>query len=350
MKNQIRVTAEHEYFVTLVDSWRSEFSRVKENYSRNVLFAPLSLKDELALEGLIGERDVISYLPDGEKSKSIESIQEMWAVASAAGIKRTDAIWAIGGGATTDSAGFAAATWLRGVSWHAIPTTLAGMVDAAIGGKTGINSPAGKNLIGAFHSPVSVTIDPAFLSSLSDRDFVAGLAEIIKTGFIADTEILDALHACSDLSQARAIAPELILRSVKVKADVVSQDFKESKLREILNYGHTLGHAVEKRESYQLRHGEAVAIGLIFAAELSEELLDLSPAVVEEHRRLLTKFGLPVTYPSVAWPELLELMQGDKKSRDAGLRFIGLSDRGQPAWIESVSKASLESAYGRISS
>jgi len=350
MNKEIRISAEREYSALFVESWRSEFSKAKQNYARNLIFAPLSLKEVFSLEDLIGTADRIVYLPDGEDSKNFETIQRMWSAASETDIKRTDAIWGIGGGATTDSAGFAAATWLRGVSWHAIPTTLAGMVDAAIGGKTGINSPAGKNLIGSFHSPTSVIIDVSLLDTLSDRDLSAGLAEIIKTGFISDVHILDLLAGISDISGARLIAGELINRSVQVKAEVVSQDFKESKLREILNYGHTLGHAVEKRESYNLRHGEAVAIGLVFAAELSQIVLGLNPVVVEEHRQLLSKFGLPTTYPESAWDEILSLMSGDKKSRDGGLRFIGLSDRGQPAWIESVSQDDLKKAYGRMSS
>lgn len=349
MNQEVRVVAEREYLVSIVDSWRSEFVRTKKLYARNLIFAPESLKQVLQLEELIDSSDRILYLPDGEAAKSFTALQEMWNYASDSGIKRTDAIWGIGGGATTDSAGFAAATWLRGVNWHAIPTTLAGMVDASVGGKTGINSPAGKNLIGAFHSPSSVIIDPTLLHTLSDRDFSAGLAEIIKTGFISDIEILRLLEGCADLADARAIASDLIIRSVQVKAKVVSQDFRESKLREILNYGHTLGHAVEKRESYQLRHGEAVSIGLIFAAQLSEIVLGLSTSVVEEHRRLLTKFGLPTTYSAGAWEEIYALMSGDKKSRDGGLRFIGLTDRGHPAWMESVSLGELATAYERIS-
>jgi len=350
MNKEIRISAEREYSALFVESWRSEFSKAKQNYARNLIFAPLSLKEVFSLEDLIGTADRIVYLPDGEDSKNFETIQRMWSAASETDIKRTDAIWGIGGGATTDSTGFAAATWLRGVSWHAIPTTLAGMVDAAVGGKTGINSPAGKNLIGSFHSPTSVIIDVSLLDTLSDRDFAAGLAEIIKTGFISDVRILDLLADVSDISGVRLVAADLINRSVQVKADVVSQDFKESKLREILNYGHTLGHAVEKRESYNLRHGEAVAIGLVFAAELSQIVLGLNPVVVEEHRQLLLKFGLPTTYPESAWDEILSLMSGDKKSRDGGLRFIGLSDRGHPAWIESVSQDDLKNAYGRMSS
>ncbi len=349
MSEIISVQAEHQYPVIITDSWRAEFARTKATYARNLIFAPRELEAGLALSEILGPDDLFFALPSGEDAKQISTVELMWEAASKAGIRRTDAVWGIGGGSTTDVAGFIAASWLRGVSWHAIPTTLAGMVDASIGGKTGINSPAGKNLIGAFHSPSSVIVDIAFLETLSNRDFSAGLAEIIKTGFIADIEILRILDETKNLSEARGVATELVSRSIKVKAEVVSQDFKESKLREILNYGHTLGHAIEKHEKYQLRHGEAVAIGLVFAAELSALELGLSESVVSEHRRLLTKFNLPISYQSGAWDELQELMASDKKSRASGLRFIGLQDRGEPTWLESVSIENLARAYERIS-
>ena len=232
---------------------------------------------------------------------------------------------------------------MRGISWHAIPTSLAGMVDAAIGGKTGINSSHGKNLIGAFHSPTSVVIDKNFLNSLSERDFNAGMAEVIKCGFISDRKILElALDAKSNIE-------ELISRSIAVKAQVVSADFKEGRLREILNYGHTLGHAIEKIEDYKLRHGEAVAIGLVFAAELSNIAGGLNPAAVQLHRELLRKFELPTTYRPDALPKLVELMAGDKKSRGSVVRFIGLEDIAKPIWLESVTSDQIAQAYGRIS-
>jgi 3-dehydroquinate synthase len=268
----------------------------------------------------------------------------MWEVCAEFGLTRSDCIIGIGGGSATDLAGFVAASWLRGISWHAIPTSLAGMVDAAIGGKTGINSPHGKNLIGAFHSPSSVVIDEEFLRSLSARDFNAGMAEVIKSGFIADPKILElALDAKANIA-------ELIARSIAVKAQVVSADFKEGRLREILNYGHTLGHAIEKNEDYKLRHGEAVAIGLVFAAELSYIVGGLSSAAVEQHRELLKKFELPTTYRPDALPKLLELMAGDKKSRGSALRFIGLEDIAKPIWLEAVTSDQIAEAYGRISS
>ena len=349
MSESISVQAEHQYPVIITDSWRAEFLRAKATYARNLIFAPRELEKQLQLTELLGADDNFFALPSGEDAKQISTVELMWEAASKAGIRRTDGVWGIGGGSTTDVAGFVAASWLRGVSWHAIPTTLAGMVDASIGGKTGINSPAGKNLIGAFHSPSSVIVDIAFLATLSDRDFSAGLAEIIKTGFIADLEILRILAEAKDLADARSVATELVSRSIKVKADVVSQDFKESKLREILNYGHTLGHAIEKREKYELRHGEAVAIGLVFAAELSALELGLADSVVLEHRSLLAKFNLPTSYEADAWGELKDLMASDKKTRASGLRFIGLQNRGEPTWLESVSSENLARAYERIS-
>ena len=349
MAQEVRVVAEHEYSVLFVDSWQSEFAQTKKSYVRNLVFAPESLKEALTLEDLIGPLDAISYLPDGENAKTFETLQMMWSAASEAGIKRSDAIWGIGGGATTDSSGFAAATWLRGVSWHAIPTTLAGMVDASIGGKTGINSPAGKNLIGSFHSPASVIIDPSFLQSLSDRDFSAGLAEIIKTGFIADVEILNLLNKCTSVADARSIAPELILRSVKVKADVVSQDFKESKLREILNYGHTFGHAVERHSNYSLRHGECVAIGMVFVAELAKLDGKIDEALVLRHVALLEKYNLPITYKGGDWNELLAHMANDKKSRGSLIRFVVLTGVGSTVRLEGPSSQLLKQSYERVS-
>jgi 3-dehydroquinate synthase len=280
--------------------------------------------------------------PSGEAAKSPEYLLQLWEACASFGLTRSDAIVGIGGGSTTDLAGFVGATWLRGIHWYAIPTSLAGMVDAAIGGKTGINSSHGKNLIGAFNSPQRVIIDQSFLTSLSQRDFNAGMAEVIKAGFIANPKILElAQSAASNIG-------ELIWLSINVKAQVVSVDFKESKQREILNYGHTLGHAIEKLENYELRHGEAIAIGLVFAAELSNISGHLSEAIVEQHRKLLADLDLPITYKKGALPQLLGLMASDKKSRGASLRFIGISDIGKPVWLENITNEQISSAYERI--
>ena len=199
------------------------------------------------------------------------------------------AVLGLGGGATTDLAGFVAATWLRGVDIVHVPTTLLGMVDAAVGGKTGINTDAGKNLVGAFHQPAAVLVDLATLETLPPNELVAGMAEIVKAGFIADPRILELIEADPQaaVDPAGAVLPELIRRAITVKAEVVAADEKESALREILNYGHTLAHAIERREQYRWRHGAAVSVGLVFAAELGRLAgrLDDAPSwvIVSEH-------------------------------------------------------------------
>jgi 3-dehydroquinate synthase len=351
MNNQreILVNSEHEYLVRFTQSWRDEMSSQKAKYEKSLFLLPESLKEMLDLSDLLGEKDRIFFLPDAESQKDISVVIEVWNLAGAMGLRRSDAIWGIGGGATTDLAGFVAATWLRGIDWYAIPTSLAGMVDASVGGKTGINCASGKNLIGAFHSPQLVIIDSNFLQSLSDRDFSAGLAEVIKTGFIGDREILNILSQCVGLLQARAVIEELIFRSVSVKAKVVSSDFKEGRLREILNYGHTLAHAIERRENYQMRHGEALSIGLHFIAQLSYMVSGLSKENLELHQSLLQRFGLPISYASGAFAELHTLMLGDKKSRTTGIRFVGLREIENPVWLESVSESEMQLAYERIS-
>jgi 3-dehydroquinate synthase len=244
----------------------------------------------------------------------------------------------IGGGATTDLAGFVAATYLRGVDWVAIPTTVAGMVDAAIGGKTGVNLTSGKNLAGAFYSPKEVVIDTSWLSTLSDRDIRAGLAEAVKCGFISEPKILDLIF------DWKRNLTEIIALSVGVKADVVSRDFKESYEREILNYGHTLGHAIEKYSDYSLRHGEAVSIGMCFAADLSVMLSGLSGSIAEKHREILQSLELPVTYSATAFDGLFDLMQSDKKRGADGLRFVTLKALGSTDRV-TASKEVLNECY-----
>jgi 3-dehydroquinate synthase len=224
------------------------------------------------------------------------------------------------------------------------------MVDAAVGGKTGINSDYGKNLIGAFHSPISVLIDVTWLTTLSDRDFAAGLAEVIKSGFIADAKILDLIDGknLSDIRTSREVTVELIERSVAVKARVVSGDFKESFDREILNYGHTFGHAVELLSRYTLRHGECVSIGMAFIANLAEQLEIISPALRDSHLRLLAGVGLPISYSESEWPELHAAMRLDKKSRGNTLRFVVISEVGKTQRLEDPIESELIKAYERL--
>lgn len=233
----------------------------------------------------------------------------------------------------------------------AVPTTVAGMVDAAVGGKTGINSDFGKNLIGAFHSPIEVIIDPQWLTTLGDRDFAAGLAEVVKCGFIRDPQILALIagKSISDIRASRDLTVELIHRAISVKADVVSSDFKESFEREILNYGHTFGHAVELASKYSLRHGECVSIGMVFVAHLAHSLGILSQEIVDQHIQILSKLGLPVRYAEGDWLNLLATMRVDKKSRGKQIRFVVISEIAETKRVETVTDDQLLAAYEMVS-
>ncbi|WP_327174696.1 3-dehydroquinate synthase [Streptomyces sp. NBC_01335] len=307
-----------------------------------------AVREDLASQGY---EAIAIQLPNAEEAKTVEVAAYCWKALGQTGFTRSDVIVGVGGGATTDVAGFVAASWLRGVRWIAVPTTVLGMVDAAVGGKTGINTAEGKNLVGAFHPPAGVLCDLAALDSLPVHDYVSGMAEIIKAGFIADPVILDLVEG--DPEGARTPAgphtAELIERSIRVKAEVVSSDLKESGLREILNYGHTLGHAIEKNERYKWRHGAAVSIGLVFAAELGRLAGRLDDATADRHRTVLASVGLPLTYRGDQWPRLLENMKLDKKSRGDLLRFIVLDALGKPTVLEGPDPAVLLAAYGEVS-
>lgn len=290
-------------------------------------------------------------VPDGEAAKNVTVAADLWERLGRAGFTRTDAVVGLGGGATTDLAGFVAATWLRGVSVVLVPTTLLGMVDAAVGGKTGINTAEGKNLVGSFHPPVGVLCDIATLPSLPTADYIGGLAEIVKAGFIADPVILDRIEDDPE----GATRPEgrhtreLIERAIAVKAEVVSGDLRESGQREMLNYGHTLGHAIERLENYTFRHGYAVAIGMVYAAELARLDGRISAEIVRRHRSLLTSVGLPTAYSGEAWRELRESMRVDKKARGAALRFVVLDGVGKPAILADPPEEMLAAAYNAVS-
>ncbi|MFJ8886000.1 3-dehydroquinate synthase [Streptomyces sp. NPDC102402] len=307
-----------------------------------------AVREDLAAQGY---EAIAIQLPNAEEAKTVEVAAYCWKALGQTGFTRTDVIVGVGGGATTDVAGFVAASWLRGVRWIAVPTTVLGMVDAAVGGKTGINTAEGKNLVGAFHPPAGVLCDLAALDSLPVNDYVSGLAEIIKAGFIADPVILDLIEA--DPQGARTPAgphtAELIVRSIRVKAEVVSSDLKESGLREILNYGHTLAHAIEKNERYKWRHGAAVSVGMVFAAELGRLAGRLDDATADRHRAVLESVGLPLTYRGDQWPKLLENMKVDKKSRGDLLRFIVLDGIAKPTVLEGPDPAVLLAAYGEVS-
>ena len=350
--SHITVRAERDYVVEVGSDWKASLLKDCQNRERVALIISENFVDRLAKIDL-GSCEIFTFtISDGEAGKSAETLQKIWNWLGAAGFTRSDLIVGLGGGAVTDFAGFAAATWLRGLDWIAIPTTVAGAVDAAIGGKTAINSDYGKNLIGSFHSPIKVIIDLAWLTTLSDRDFAAGLAEVVKAGFIADGEILNLLRGKSvkDIRSSQGLVRELIERSVKVKADVVSEDFKESFAREALNYGHTLGHAVELDSHFSLRHGECVAIGMAFMAQLQLDLGLISKELADDHNKILTDLGLPIAYKRESWPRLLSHMSVDKKSRGKTLRFVTISAIGKTERLENPDAQVLHSAFEKVSS
>ena len=348
----ISVTADRDYEVVIDIDWQKAIEPYLINRGQVAVIVSEAMRDRIVNLPVTDAQIHIFTVPDSEAGKSFATYQKVLDWLGAAGFTRNDLIVAVGGGAVTDLSGFVASSWLRGIDWVAVPTTLAAMVDAAVGGKTGINSEYGKNLIGSFYSPISVLVDLSWLSTLSDRDFAAGLAEVIKCGFIVDTEIVELLKDRNllDVRSDRALTLELITRSIAVKAKVVSGDFKESFDREILNYGHTLGHAIELHSKYALRHGECVSIGLVFAANLANESGILADQATDLHKKILSNLGLPTSYESRHWPELRANMAIDKKSRSGTLRFVAISEIGKTLRIEAPSESDLLAAYERLCS
>lgn len=349
--NKVRVGAERDYEVLIDVAWRDELTKLLEGRTRAAVIVSEAMQSRIGA-AIDSETEILTFtIPDGEAGKSSATLQQLWNWLGAAGFTRSDLVIAIGGGATTDIAGYLAASWLRGIDWIAIPTTLAGMVDAAIGGKTAINSEYGKNLIGAFHSPVLVIVDFKWLETLSDRDYSAGLAEVVKAGFIADAAILDLLRGkdLTNIRQDSVVVKDLITRAISVKADVVSGDFKESFAREVLNYGHTLGHAIELESNFSLRHGECVAIGMAFMAQLQFDLGLISKELAQDHVDILRNIGLPVTYSRSAWPKLLANMWLDKKTRGKSLRFVTIRSIGKTDRLENPDEKVLYAAYEKVS-
>jgi 3-dehydroquinate synthase len=308
-----------------------------------------TVREELAGAGFTA---LTAEIPDAEEGKHIEVASFCWQVLGQNDFTRSDAVVAVGGGAVTDLAGFVAATWLRGVKVIHMPTSLLGMVDAAVGGKTGINTAEGKNLVGAFHPPAGVLADLDTLDTLPKNEMISGMAEVIKCGFIADPAILELIEtdpaAVSD--PRSAAARELIERAITVKARVVSEDLKETGQREILNYGHTLGHAIELAERYSWRHGAAVSVGMMFAAELARSVGRLSDADADRHRSILESLGLPITYRRDRWQTLLDGMRRDKKSRGDLLRFVVLDGVARPGILDVPDTSLLFAAYQEIAS
>lgn len=304
-----------------------------------------------------GFQPTMIELPDGEQAKEASVAVECWQALGQAGFTRSDAVVTVGGGSTTDMGGFVAASWLRGVKVIHMPTTLLAMVDAAVGGKTGMNTAEGKNLVGAFHEPGGVLCDLASLETLPREELVSGFAEVVKCGFIADPQILALVEAdvADSLTVGSQRQRELVERAISVKIDVVVADLKEQggvgghPGREMLNYGHTLGHAIERVERYHFRHGAAISVGMVFVAELARLAGRLSCDVVARHRDLLGAVGLPITYVGGRWPELHDAMKVDKKTRGDLLRFVVLDDIAAPVVFEGPDLGLLTAAYAEIS-
>lgn len=283
------------------------------------------VQDSLAKAGFQVEHFL---LPAGERYKTPRSIQKIYDYALDLKLERSSTLVALGGGVIGDMTGFAAATWLRGINFVQVPTSLLAMVDASIGGKTGVNHPKGKNLIGAFYQPRLVLIDPDTLTTLASREFRAGMAEVIKYGVIWDLELFERLESCDRTHQYRymptEILTEILTRSAQAKADVVTQDEKEAGLRAILNYGHTIGHAIESLTGYRLfNHGEAVALGMVAAADIAVQLDWWSAEDAQRQHQLLQKTGLPTELPAdFAIEAVADVLLTDKKVKDGKVRFI----------------------------
>jgi 3-dehydroquinate synthase len=292
-------------------------------------------------------------VPEGERAKTADVAAACWDALGEAGFTRSDAIVTFGGGATTDLGGFVAATWLRGVRVVHVPTTLLAMVDAAVGGKTGVNTRSGKNLVGSFHEPAGVLCDLATLRTLPRAELVSGLGEVIKCGFIADPAILDLVEAADPdtLDADSPVLRELVERAIRVKIDVVVADLRETggadghPGREVLNYGHTMAHAIERAEDYKIRHGEAVALGCVYVAELARRAGTLATEVVERHHQAFARVGLPTAYAGASFDDLHAAMKVDKKTRGSQLRFVVLTDLAAPTVLAGPSEADLRGAY-----
>ncbi len=296
-----------EYPVLVGTNAREKLDSVLPKDSQRVA---IITQDNIGVNLNLEIENKIFLIPDGEEAKTLNTIESLCRSFTRWGLTRKDCIVGIGGGVVTDVAGFAAATYHRGTPVIHIPTSLLGQIDASIGGKTGVNLPEGKNLVGAFWQPTAVLCDTSVLSTLPEREMLSGYGEMAKYHFLGSGN-LDGLNL-----------EEKIARCVEIKAQVVASDERETGTRAILNYGHTLGHALETSENYDLRHGEAIAIGLVFAAELAHKLGRIGQDRVEEHRLVVDQYGLSSMMPQGTDPDvIMEVMARDKKAIN-GLTFV----------------------------
>lgn len=356
---RLHVAGASAYDVVVGHDLLAEVSRMLGDAPRRVaLIHSEALPDLTArLEETLSGYELLRVpLPEGEGAKSAAVAVAAWEALGEAGFTRSDAVVSLGGGATTDMAGFIAATWLRGVRVVHVPTTLLAMVDAAVGGKTGMNTSTGKNLVGSFHEPAGVVCDLSVLQTLPRAELVAGLGEVIKCGFIADPEILTLVEAdpAALLDPASAALREVIERAIAVKIEVVVADLKETggvdghPGREVLNYGHTLAHAIERHSGYRVRHGEAVAIGCCFAAELGRATGHLDDKTADRHARAFASVGLPVAWDGASLEDLLAIMRVDKKVRGNTLRMVILRGLADPMVLANPAEESLRTAYAAL--
>jgi 3-dehydroquinate synthase len=357
---RLKVNAATPYEVVVGHGVTSELRGLLDGTARVAVIHPPTMRDraERLRATIVTEgREVhLIEVPDGEAAKTADVLTFCWQVLGKAGFTRSDAVVGLGGGATTDLAGFVAASWLRGVAFVNLPTTVLGMVDAAVGGKTGINTAAGKNLVGAFHEPAGVLCDLDVLGSLSPLELRSGMAEVAKCGFIADPSILELIEAAGTamLDPGSALLAELITKGIAVKAATVEQDLKETAGasgqgigREALNYGHTLGHALERVHDYRMRHGEAISIGMVFAAELAHRTGMIDADLLARHRHILQLLGLPTT-TSVPFAPLLDAMRVDKKARGNTLRFVVLDGLAGPVILSGPDELLLRDAHAAL--
>ena len=300
-----------------------------------------------------GFQATLLTIPAGEEQKTLTTFSTILDAAKDEGLERQSLMLALGGGIVGDMTGFAAACWLRGIAVIQVPTTLLAMVDAAIGGKTGVNHPGGKNLIGAFHQPRLVMIDPDTLQTLPTREFRAGLAEVIKYGVIGDSELFELLERSVSFDNPLSISTELLAtmleRSAQAKALVVAADEKEGGQRAILNYGHTFGHVVETLTGYGTwLHGEAVAIGMVAVAALAVQRGVMAQTDAERQTRLIQSAGLPSQWPDLDPDCVLKTLQGDKKVRDGRLRFVLPSSIGVVSIVDDVSHEEIRACLAAL--
>ena len=347
----IRVNTDHPYDVLIGRGVSGRAAEFMAGVSRAAIVYPPVLDPQAIILARTLPHPIRVEVPDSEQAKTSDVLDWCWRTLAEAGVTRSDAVIGLGGGSATDLAGFVAATMLRGMTYLSIPTTVLGMADASLGGKTGINLPQGKNLVGAFYEPCVVLCDLDMLATLPAEEVRSGLGEILKCGFISDPQIL----TIAELDNTRLSdtgTPEFaeaLTRAIRVKAEVVSADFRENSTtgpgREALNYGHTLAHAIEKVEGFTWAHGFAVSVGMVFAAEVALRLGMIGEDVVVRMRTILKSVGLPVQYAGAPWATIREAMSMDKKSRGTHLRLVLLDGIGKVRVVPDVDEDVLRQSF-----